>query len=207
MITRGRVRCLPKKEQDKAINQSKAPSAPKQSAPVLPPMATRKDGDVIEVGGVKRSWNSQANGGKGGWGVVQAAPVAPAKPRGLMPEAGAATMPQNTPETPSLADRAERPEQKPRLRDSAKIRTRARYTPAPTSTTTDLTPIGLTATGAKVEAEYQALLNKDVSAIEFAKRLGKLLNDPEFRNNHTDLVKRYKIYQSEAADEVNKGSR
>lgn len=105
--TREEFDALPKEEQDKAINQGKAPSVPKQSAPALPPMATRKDGDVIEVGGVKRSWNSQANGGKGGWGVVQAAPVVPAKPRGLMPEAGAATMPQNTPETPSLADRAE----------------------------------------------------------------------------------------------------
>ena len=281
--TREEFDALPKEEQDKAINQSKAPIAPKQSAPVLPPMATRKDGDVIEVGGVKRSWNSQANGGKGGWGVVQAAPVAPAKPRGLMPEAGAATMPQNTPETPSLADRAEaarqrmhelanktnyinpdaspaakewdakmrqkaidddagaktrnanraaRPEVKSGLTNfvdefkagsdkrAAEARAKAKVketaprselapgsTPAPTSTTTDLTPIGLTATGAKVEAEYQALLNKDVSAIEFAKRLGKLLNDPEFRNNHPDLVKRYKIYQSEAADEVNKGSR
>ena len=72
------------------------PATPKAESKTvtLPPIATRKDGDTIEIGGVKRSWNSKANDGKGGWGMAQENPQAP-KVTGLMPQAKADT-PSNT---------------------------------------------------------------------------------------------------------------
>ncbi len=222
-ITPEEFKKLPQEEQDKAINQagqSKSPSTPKieTKTPALPPIATRKDGDVIEVGGVKRSWNSQANGGKGGWGLVQETPAVPTKPRGLMSNAGAATMPAEDLVTRSAAARQRMNDLAKKTgyvsqeeRDAVKNLVRANNpqqpeiapgsTPESKIAATKLQPINAADTSAKEEAAYSALVKSNVSVAEYIKGLEPLLNNPDFRKNHPEAVAIYKDYMD------SKGSR
>ena len=204
---------------DKPAAPSATAAAVKPTVNALPPAAERKDGDVAEIAGAKRVWNSKARDGKGGWDAIAPVTETTSNPKGLMGEQPPAAVPTapakaeqkpvaiNPPSAAALAETVRQTSKFQQQKQTEPTAAKAKEaTPSSSRQPTELEKQNIENAKSSreraneiVEKGFQEALKSNLSGKELLDKLSIYVTNAEFVKNHPEAVQIYQQAMEEDA--------